>query len=341
MTFHSPYFFILILGLPFILKNYQGLPLVSLRKRDKNFTAISFSSGVDFSKLPKGKKLTESIAVLNILKSLCLLFLTLALARPQTSTSFSDTLETGRDIMLSLDISGSMRAMDFTIQGKNVERLTALKTVVSEFIEQRVGDRIGLVIFGTDVFTQCPLTTDKNILNQFVSNLEIGMVGEGTALGDGIAIAVKRLKSIKENSKVIILVTDGVKSAGNIDPLQAAEIAKNENIKIYSIGIGGNKPAPFKIVGPFGLTTTQYINVELDEKTLSKIAEATGGKYYNAQDADKLKEIYQEISDIEQRVDKSTNYFVYKEEFLSYLLIGLALLLIHETLKITRYQILP
>jgi Ca-activated chloride channel family protein len=338
--FDSPLFFLLLLLVPLLFVSADGLFFVR-RKQGVRKNAVSFSSPVPLNSLPVSRKLKERPWVLNLLRTAAFICFVVALARPQTGILFSEVEESGRDIMLAVDTSGSMNALDFSIDGKRVDRLAALKHVVENFIDGRKGDRMGLIVFGTDVFTQCPLTMDQSVLKDFVAGLGIGMVGEGTALGDAIAVAVKRLKNIPGDSKVIVLVTDGVKTAGNVEPKQAAEIAAKAGIKIYTIGIGGNKPAPFRVTGIFGEARLEYRPVELDEKTLREIAELTGGKYYNAQKTETLEDIYKEISKLEERVDKSYEYIEYQEQFFPIVCVGLIFLLIHELLASTRYVTAP
>lgn len=333
MQFHTPWAFLLLGLLPFLLQ----LPLD--RKRTSAISAINFASPVALNRLPRSKRVKERHWVLNSLRVLAFISLVTALARPQTSISFSEVEESGRDIMLALDISGSMKALDFFIDSKRVDRLTALKSVVSDFILKRKGDRLGLVIFGSDVFTQCPLTMDFRVLIEFVAGLEIGMVGEGTALGDGIGIAIKRLKDIPGSSKVIVLVTDGVKTAGTLEPREAAEIAAREGIRIYTIGIGGDKPAPFPARDIFGRATFDYRPVELDEQTLIEVAKITGGRYYNAEKTEGLQEVYAQISSLEERTEKSASFTEYEEHFLPFLLIGMGAVLLVEALGATRYLV--
>ena len=340
MHFENPIFFLLLLFVPLLFLGADGL-FFFRRRMPARKDVVLFASPVELGALPKSGRLRERPWVLNALRIVAYSSLVIALARPQTGIRFSETEASGRDIMLVLDTSGSMNALDFSLDGERVDRLTALKRVMLSFIDSRKGDRIGLVVFGTDVFTQCPLTMDQNVLKEFVAGLDIGMVGEGTAMGDAIAVAVKRLRTIPGNSKVIVLVTDGVKTAGNVEPKEAAAIAAKEGIKSYTIGIGGNKPAPFRVTGIFGESRLEYRPVELDEKTLKEIADITGGKYYNAQQTEALDDIYQQISKLEERTDKSYEYIEYNEQFVGFLLLSLLTFLTHEMLAATRYASIP
>ena len=201
------------------------------------------------------------------LRAGCLILLVLAAARPQLYNVSREIRSPGVDIVLCLDTSGSMQALDFKLDGKPVSRLTAVKKVVSEFIKKREMDRIGLVVFGEEAFTQSPLTVDKGLLLGLVEKMEVGMAGDRTDIGSAIAIGGKRLKDLKAKSKILILLTDGVHNAGNLTPEQAAEAVRTLGIKIYAIGVGGKGPAPFRIKTPFGTRIIQQ-RVELDEKSL-------------------------------------------------------------------------
>lgn len=341
--FNTPAAFLLLLLTPLIFEGSwkkKLLELIKLKQKNKK-TSIPFSSIIDLETLPESKRSKYYDKVINLLKLFSFLILVIALARPQTGVSYSETLASGRDIMLVLDTSRSMAALDFQLNRERVERLTALKAVVGDFIERRKGDRIGLVVFGEEVFTQSPLTLDHKILEQFVKELEVGMAGNSTALGDGIAIALKRMKDIDSNSKVLVLVTDGLKTAGKIEPIDAAEIAKKLGVKIHSVGIGGKRRAPFKTTNVFGIDTIQYKDVPLDEKTLSTVSKMTGGKYFNATNTEELLKVYAEIDSIEVREEKVREYTDYSEHFWTLILVGLIMILLIEVLKNSYFKILP
>jgi len=341
--FHSPLAFLLLLALPFVfegsLKEKILTPFGLLKKKKE--TTIPFSSIVSTKELPVSKRVKYYDKIINSMKALSFILLVTALARPQTGVSFSETLASGRDIMLVLDTSRSMAALDFQLERQKVERLTALKAVVGDFIRRREGDRIGLVVFGEEVFTQSPLTLDQGVLETFVKELEVGMAGDATALGDGIAIALKRMKDINSNSKVLVLVTDGLKTAGKIEPIDAAEIAKKIGVKIHSVGIGGKGKAPFRTTNIFGNNSVQYKSVPLDEKTLKEVSNITGGKYFNAINTKELLKVYEEIDLIEVREEKMLEYTDYSEHFWYLLLAGLILILSVEILKASYFKIFP
>ena len=248
--------------------------------------------------------------------------LIVALARPQDVEEQSRTNAEGIDIMLSIDISSSMLARDFT-----PDRLTAAKEVAGEFIADRYGDRIGLAVFAGESFTQSPLTTDKGSLQTLLARLRSGVIEDGTAIGNGLATAINRLRESDAKSKVIILLTDGVNNRGEIAPLMAANIAADMGIKVYTIGVGTRGKAPYPAMDMFGNMTFQMMDVEIDEQTLTEIAEQTGGQYFRATDKQKLKAIYDEINELEKSKVEITDLTIYHEQFLQWVLLAIALLL--------------
>ncbi len=275
-----------------------------------------------------------------ILRTCCLILLIITAARPQLFNVSREIRSPGVDIMICLDTSGSMRAMDFQLDGKPVSRLTALKKVVNEFIKKRQMDRIGLVIFGEEAFTQSPLTLDKGLLLDLVEKMEIGMAGDRTAIGSAIAIGGKRLKNLKAKSRIMILITDGRHNAGEVSPEQAAEAIKAFDIKIYSIGVGGKGPAPFKVKTIFG-TRIVHQRVDLDEVTLKKVAKIGGGKYFRATDSEGLLEIYDTI-DREEKTDvKVKEFFHFRELYYYFLIAAMIFLGLEICLKTTILRVIP
>ena len=271
------------------------------------------------------------------MRLLGLALLIVALARPQTGNVNVETETEGIDIILTLDISGSMKAEDFRPQN----RLHVAKEVIKDFIKSRTNDRIGLVVFARESFTQCPLTLDYNILLNFLDDVKFGMVEDGTAIGMAIANSCNRLKDSPAKSKVIILLTDGVNNAGEINPVTAAEIAKTLGIRVYAIGAGKPGPAPFPVDDPiFG---RRYVNIEneIDEESLRKIADLTDGRYYRAKNEKGLRNIYKEISSLEKTKIKTKQYVQFKELYLYFLIAGLGLILIEVVLSQTRFRKLP
>jgi Ca-activated chloride channel family protein len=233
-----------------------------------------------------------------------------------------------------------MRAMDFEKNHQPVDRLTVVKDVVSEFIDSREFDRMGMVVFGNEAFTQCPLTLDHDILHSFLNKLQIGVAGDSTAIGSAIGISVKRLKDLESKSKVIILLTDGRNNSGNITPFQAAEIAKTYGIKIYTVGVGTTGQAPFPINTPFGRKMLMQ-RVEIDEDSLKKIAEQTGGRYFRATDSDSLKQIYAQIDSLEKSEVRWIDHSEYRELFPLLLIPALLLVFAEKVLSQTRLRRVP
>lgn len=341
----SPWALLLLILFPFFLEKETRYRLFPKRKVSGEErieeAALAFSSPVQLSALAKRSGSRIRLILLNTFRLLTFALLVFALSRPQTGTEFTEIETAGRDIMITLDISGSMQALDYFIERQRVNRLTALKSVVKEFVEARKGDRMGLIIFGTDVFTQCPLTVDFKVVSDFVERLDFGMVGDGTALGDAIALSVKRLREIPGDSKVIVLVTDGLKTAGSIEPKEAAEIAKKAKIKVYTIGIGGTGPAPFPVTNVFGQTSLHYENVPLDVETLQKIADVTGGKFFRAEKTDSLRNVYQEINRLEERIDHQSQFIDYQEHFQPFLLAAIGCFLVFIAIRVTKYLVVP
>lgn len=247
--------------------------------------------------------------------------LVVALARPQQIEQNVRTSSEGIDIMLAIDVSASMLARDF-----EPDRITAAKEVAGSFISDRYGDRIGLVAFAAEAFTQSPLTTDQSTLQTLLAQIRSGLIDDsGTAIGNGLATAINRLRESDAKSKVVILLTDGVNNRGEITPITAAEIAKAQNIRVYTIGVGTEGMAPYPAVDMFGNITFVKQKVEIDEKTLTAMAEMTGGRYFRATDNAKLKAIYDEINQLEKSKVEVTEHLSYHEQFLAWVLAALGL----------------
>jgi len=274
------------------------------------------------------------------LRFLAISLIIIALARPQEGHKETEIISEGIDIILTIDTSGSMQAMDFTIDNKPVTRLEAVKDVVADFIKKRSGDRIGMVVFGEESFTQAPLTLDHDLLLTLLDDLTIGMAGESTAIGQAIAVSTKRLKDLEAKSKVIVLLTDGRNNSGQISPEKAAEIAKTFNIKIYTIGVGTNGPAPFMVDTMLGKHVV-YENVDLDMPTLEKISEITGARSFRATDTAKLEEIYDEIDKLEKSKAKVKEYTEYEELLAWFLIPGIILLILEILLSRTKLRKIP
>jgi Ca-activated chloride channel family protein len=263
--------------------------------------------------------------------------LAFALARPQSGRKGQEISSEGIDIVLALDISGSMRAEDF----KPHNRLYVAKQVIKEFIEGRRSDRIGLVVFSKQSFTQCPLTLDYGVLFNFLDKVDFGMIEDGTAIGLAIANAVNRLRESEAEGKVVILLSDGRNNAGEIDPITAAQAARAMNVKIYTIGAGKPGNAPYPVDDPIFGRRYIYVENEIDEATLRQIAQITGGEYFRAKDEEGLALIYKQISEMEQTEIKVKEYLQYNELFSNYALAGLLLLVTEIVLANTRYRKIP
>ncbi len=270
-----------------------------------------------------------------VLRALGVGLLIVALARPQTFSSGQNINAEGIDIVMLLDISGSMIAEDL-----KPNRLEAAKNVIDKFIDGRTSDRIGLVIFSRDAFTQCPLTIDYSVLKNLLSKVKTGMIPDGTAIGNAIADGVNRLKDSEAKSKVIILLTDGQNNAGEVDPITAAHIAKTFGIRIYTIGVGTRGQAPYPVQTPFG-TRYQMVPVDIDEGVLQQIAQITGGAYFRATDNKTLNDIYNRIDKMEKTKVEITSYRHAKELYLGWLGAGVFLLLLEVGLSKSVFRNIP
>lgn len=296
--------------------------------------SVTFSDMNGFGQLPKTWK-AYLRHLLFAFKAVALGLLIIALARPQSSSSNSTSNIEGIDIVLAMDVSGSMLARDL-----KPDRLTAAKQVASDFVKGRPGDRMGLVIFSGETFTQVPLTTDHGVMLNMLAEMKNGLIEDGTAIGDGLATAISRIKDSEAISKVIILLTDGMNNAGSVDPYTAAEIAKLYGIRVYTIGVGTYGTAPMPVPSPFGGTVIQQMKVEIDEKLLSTVANSTGGKYYRATNNQKLDEVYREIDKLERSKIEVTEFRRLHEEFYPLVAWALALLLIEFVLRKTIFRTL-
>ena len=251
-----------------------------------------------------------------------LALIVVAIARPRSSQEMERVDTEGIDIILAMDVSTSMLARDFT-----PDRINASKDIAIEFISQRPSDRMGIVVFAGESFTQCPLTTDRATLINMMKEVQTDLIEDGTAIGNGLATAVARMKDSDAKSRVVILLTDGVNNRGEITPQMAAEIAKTYGIRVYTIGVGANGMAPYPVMTPWGVEV-QNVKVEIDEDLLSEIADATGGRYFRATDNTKLAEIYSEINKMEKARTTVDSFPVYKELFGTYALLSLLALLL-------------
>ena len=252
----------------------------------------------------------------------------IALARPQSAENNTRTDAEGIDIVMAIDVSTSMLARDFT-----PDRISAAKEVAAEFVAARPADRIGLVVFAGESLTQSPLTTDRATLQTLLGRIRSGIIEDGTAIGNGLATSINRLRESEAKSKVIILLTDGVNNRGQISPLTAAQIAKEYGIRVYTIGVGKRGKAPYPAVDMFGNTSFVQMEVEIDEDILRSIADETGGRYFRATDKRKLKEIYDEIDTLEKSKVEISEYTILHEEFLMFALAAILLLVLEFLTK--------
>ena len=323
ITYANPLFFWLLILVPLLAGIYF---LFFLRKKP----VVHYSSLSSFSGIKKTIR-QRLIHLPVVLRLAALAVFLVAMARPQSTSKSQSVNSEGIDIVLCMDISGSMLAEDF-----KPNRIEAGKKVALDFIEGRENDRVGLVIFSGESFTQCPITTDHAVIKNLMKSVTTGMLEDGTAIGEGLSTAVSRIKDSKAKSKVIILLTDGVNNAGSIAPATAGEIAKTFGIKVYTIGIGTNGYAPYPLKTPFGIQY-QNMEVQIDEDILRQIAQETGGKYFRATDNNKLKQIYSEIDRMEKTIIEVTEFRRKGEKFLPLVLAGLLLLLAEG---ISRYSFL-
>jgi len=329
ITFANKELLWLLLVIPVIIAWYVW--------KNKSYNAelkVSSLKGFDGIKKSLKQYFRHSLIVLRLF-SVALLII--VLARPQSRSSWKDVKTEGIDIVMALDISGSMLAKDF-----KPNRLEAAKEVAQEFIDSRPNDRIGLVIFSGESFTQCPLTTDHAVIKNLFSGIRTGMVKDGTAIGNGLATAVSRVKDSNAKSKVVILLTDGVNNQGSVAPLTASEIAKAFGVRVYTIGVGtiGKALAPVSVY-PDGSYQYGYVDVDIDEKTLGEIAVMTGGEYFRATDNTKLKDVYKEIDRLEKTIFEEKNFTNKAEHFLPFAIAAALLLLLEFLLKNIVFKSIP
>jgi len=321
IEFAQPLYFWLLLIIPAMVGWY-------IWQQHRLYGALTMSVSQSF-KVPKKTAFSYLRHSGIALRSLAVIALILALARPQSSLSWQNSTTEGIDIIIASDISGSMLAEDF-----KPNRLEAGKNIAINFIKARPDDRIGLVIFSGESFTQCPLTIDHDVLVNLYHDIHYGMIEDGTAIGMGLATAVNRIKDSKAKSKVIILLTDGSNNMGSIPPVTAAEIAQKFNIRVYTVGIGTKGTAPYPVPTPAGI---QYQNmpVDIDEGTLTKIANVTGGKYFRATNNQTLENIYNQIDKMEKAKIDVTQYHKKTELYLPFAIFALILLLIEFLVRNT------
>ncbi len=321
LTFADKDYFWLMLVLPVLIFWY-------IFKRKKHEAEFNFSSLEQLGSIKTSLKAVLRHFVF-ALRLICIALIITVLARPQSRSSWKDIKTEGIDIVLSLDVSYSMLAKDF-----NPNRIEAAKEVAKEFVDARPNDRIGLVVFGGEAFTQCPLTTDHTVIKNMFKDVSAGMMENGTAIGMGIATAVARIKESKAKSKVIILLSDGVNTSGEIAPATAGEIAKTFGIRVYTIGVG-TKGKALTPVGmyPNGQFAYDYVDVQIDEDVMQKIAVETGGKYFRATNKESLRKVYKEIDKMEKSIINEKNFSNKDEHFLPFAIAAAIALLLEFIIK--------
>ena len=327
IEFLDKYYLFLLIILPFYIGWYVW-------KQKGLQASLKISTLRGFAKAPVSKKIYLR-HVLFALRVLSIAMLIIVLARPQSSNSYHNEITEGIDIVMALDISGSMQAEDF-----KPNRLEAAKEVASNFVSGRQNDKVGLVIYAGESFTQCPLTTDHRVIQNLFRDIQPGMLEDGTAIGMGLATAVQRIKDSETKSKVIILLTDGENNSGEIAPLTAAEIAKTFDVRVYTIGVGTIGMAPFPVQTVFG-KQYQQMEVKIDEELLQGIADMTGGKYFRATDKDNLKAIYEEIDQMEKTRIEVREYTKRKEEYHWFAVLAGLFLVLEIFLRNTIFRNLP
>ena len=324
ISFAHPVFFGLFLLIP-ILIWWQ----IQQNKRNHPALRLTTLTGLQHVKPTWRVRFRPVLIVLRLL-SLCALIV--ALARPQSSNVTENINSEGIDIVLSVDVSGSMLAEDL-----KPNRIEAAKKVAMNFVDKRATDRIGLVIFSGESFTQCPITIDHDVLKEQLSGIKSGVLVDGTAIGDGLATAVDRIRRSNGKSKVIILLTDGVNNVGKVGPELALEVAKAYKVRVYTIGIGTRGMAPYPVQTPFGMQK-QMQEVQIDEPLLKKIANETGGKYYRATDNSSLRSIYNDIDELEKTRIEISSYKHYAELFFPFAMIAIVCLLLEMLLRYTIFK---
>ncbi len=322
ITFAHPYFFALLLIIPF---------MVWWQSRGRKNPVLRMTTLGGIKSLPTGAKARFRPALF-VLRVLALVMLIVALARPQSTNTTVNSDTDGIDLVLGVDISGSMLAEDF-----KPNRMEAAKKVALDFVDKRPSDRIGLVIFSGESFTMCPVTIDHNVLKEQIMSLKSGMVTDGTAIGDGLATSVDKLRYSKAKSKVIILMTDGENNCGKISPLTALEIAKAYKLKVYTIGVGTQGQAMIPMQTPMG-TIKQMMDVNIDEPLLKQIAGQTGGKYFRATNNNSLKTIYDEIDKMEKTSIEVTSFKRYAELFFPFAMLAIIFLSLELLLRYTVFK---
>lgn len=322
MFFENPHI-LWLLALPLLLvAHYVYLELTGRKPHLRVSTSIPWKQQDRMSALPVIRHIPFALRT----AALCLIII--CLARPRSSSEMEKIDTEGVDIVLAMDVSTSMLARDF-----QPDRISAAKDIAIEFISQRPADRMGIVVFAGESYTQCPLTTDRATLINLMKEVQTGLIDDGTAIGNGLATAVARMAESDAKSRIVILLTDGVNNSGEIAPQTAAEIAKTYGIRVYTIGVGANGTAPYPVITPWGVEE-QMMKVEIDEDLLKGISDATGGRYFRATDNTKLAEIYTEINKMEKSRTTIDSFPIYKELYTRYAVAALVCLLLELLIKL-------
>ena len=332
MAFAHPWFLLLLLLLPLAawLKGRRGVPPAFV------YSSVKLVVGLG------GARRSRAGAFLAALRWLAFALFIVAIAQPRLTKSTTEVKASGVDIVAALDLSGSMISEDFVVKDQRVNRFNMARAVLSNFIDKRPNDRIGLVVFASQAYIATPLTLDHDFLHTDLDRLEIGSISENsTAIGDGLGTAINQLRDVKAKSKIVILMTDGVNNSGKLDPLLAAEAAAALKIKVYTVGIGEQGTAPMPVFMGGQKVGYQNVPVDVDEDTLQKIADKTGGQYYRADNAKKFQEIYASIDKLEKTEATINKYTQFKELFAWFVGAGAALLLFELLLGQTIFRRLP
>lgn len=303
---------VMTLAYPLVLLFFPAIALAYLiRSRQRKNEAVPVSSATLATNLPRTARTMLRKPILTTLATLTLASLCLAAARPQRIRPIPNASH-ARNLMIALDLSRSMETPDFNLDGERASRIAGVKSVVSDLLAERGGDRVGLVVFGAQAFLQSPLTLDHELIERMVDSLRCGVAGDGTAIGDGLGLSVKRVEKKTHGTRAIVLITDGVNNSGNVNPLKAAQVAKDLGIKVHTIGIGSTEPLSVPLFG--GFITQRGGQAEFDEKLLREIATITGGKYSAAGSSQDLREIYREIEHLD-RTEEDSPYARQVDEF--------------------------
>ena len=326
ITFGQPRFFYLLVIIPILI-------IARIFNGNRQSSVFNVSTLKGINNISSWKNIFHQLPyVSRLLAIICII---IALAEPQTKNDQQQTEGEGVDIILCIDVSGSMTAQDFS-----PNRMEAAKKVASDFVDRRITDRIGIVIFSGESFTQCPLTTDHAVLKMQIEQIHNGLLEDGTAIGSGLATGVDRLRGSNAKSKVIILLTDGVNNGGLIDPATAKEIAKTFKIKVYTVGVGTEGFAPTPVNTPMGIVMRNE-KVEIDEKLLKNIADETGGKYFRAKDNESLNSIYREIDNLEKSKVEITVYHRFTDKFYPFVFAAMILIFLEILMKYTVFKKFP